>query len=90
MSTPLPPASTAAPADSLVTITHVVYALHTLGLVIGAFGTAIGDRHVPVRLAVDHRGDHQLREAQRRARHVARLALLVADPHVLVGDAVSQ
>ena len=40
MSTPLPPASTAAPADSLVTITHVVYALHTLGLVVGAFGTA--------------------------------------------------
>jgi uncharacterized membrane protein len=39
MSTPLPPAS-AAPSDSLVTTTHVVYALHTLGLVIGAFGTA--------------------------------------------------
>jgi uncharacterized membrane protein len=28
------------PSDSLVTTTHVVYALHTLGLVIGAFGTA--------------------------------------------------
>lgn len=40
MSTPLPPAATAAPADSLVTITHVVYALHTLSLVIGAFGAA--------------------------------------------------
>jgi len=40
MSTPLPPASTVAPADSLVTITHVVYALHTLSLVIGAFGAA--------------------------------------------------
>jgi len=42
MSTPLPPAAaaSAAPADSLVTITHVVYALHTVGLVIGAFGTA--------------------------------------------------
>jgi len=41
MSTPLPPAPVvAAPADSLVTITHVVYALHTLGLVIGAFGAA--------------------------------------------------
>ena len=39
MSAPLPPAS-AAPSDSLVTTTHVVYALHTLGLVIGAFGTA--------------------------------------------------
>jgi uncharacterized membrane protein len=40
MSTPLPPAVSAAPADSLVTVTHVVYALHTLGLVVGAFGTA--------------------------------------------------
>jgi uncharacterized membrane protein len=40
MSTPLPPATSAAPLDSLVTITHVVYALHTLGLVVGAFGTA--------------------------------------------------
>lgn len=40
MSTPLPPAASAAPADSLVTTTHVVYALHTLGLVIGAFGAA--------------------------------------------------
>jgi uncharacterized membrane protein len=39
MSTPLPPVS-AAPSDALVTTTHVVYALHTLGLVIGAFGTA--------------------------------------------------
>ena len=40
MSTPLPPATPVAPADSLVTITHVVYALHTLSLVIGAFGAA--------------------------------------------------
>ncbi|HKO67126.1 MAG TPA: hypothetical protein VJU53_04905 [Burkholderiaceae bacterium] len=40
MSTPLPPATSVAPADSLVTTTHVVYALHTLGLVIGAFGAA--------------------------------------------------
>ena len=30
----------AAPSESLVTITHVVYALHTLSLVIGAFGAA--------------------------------------------------
>ncbi len=42
MSTPLPPSTAlvTGPSDSLVTITHVVYALHTLGLVIGAFGTA--------------------------------------------------
>jgi uncharacterized membrane protein len=39
MSTPLPPA-VSAPSESLVTTAHVVYALHTLGLVIGAFGTA--------------------------------------------------
>jgi uncharacterized membrane protein len=36
MSAPAP----AVPSESLVTTTHVVYALHTLGLVIGAFGTA--------------------------------------------------
>jgi uncharacterized membrane protein len=36
MSTPVP----TAPSDSLVTTTHVVYALHTLSLVIGAFGAA--------------------------------------------------
>ena len=41
MSTPLPSSpAVAAPSDSLVTITHVVYALHTLSLVIGAFGAA--------------------------------------------------
>ena len=39
MSAPLPPA-TVVPSEGLVTTTHVVYALHTLGLVIGAFGTA--------------------------------------------------
>lgn len=38
MSTPLPPAS--APSQSLVNTTHIVYALHTVGLVIGAFSTA--------------------------------------------------
>ena len=41
MSTPLPPApAVAAPSESLITITHVVYGLHTLSLVIGAFGAA--------------------------------------------------
>ncbi|MET0165809.1 MAG: hypothetical protein ABW318_12515, partial [Vicinamibacterales bacterium] len=37
MSTPVP---LNAPSESLVTTTHIVYALHTLGLVIGTFGTA--------------------------------------------------
>ena len=37
-STPAPAAAT--PSDSLITTTHVVYALHTLSLVIGAFGAA--------------------------------------------------
>ncbi len=32
--------STTTPPESLVTTTHVVYALHTLSLVIGAFGAA--------------------------------------------------
>lgn len=41
MSTPLPPPpAVAGPSESLVTVTHVVYALHTLSLVIGAFGAA--------------------------------------------------
>jgi len=41
MSTPLPSSvAVVAPSGSLVTITHVVYALHTLSLVIGAFGAA--------------------------------------------------
>jgi uncharacterized membrane protein len=34
------PSTTPAPAPSLVTVAHVVYALHTLSLVIGAFGAA--------------------------------------------------
>jgi uncharacterized membrane protein len=34
------PATAATPNESLVTVTHIVYALHTVGLVIGAFGTA--------------------------------------------------
>lgn len=44
MSTPQPLPSAAAPAESLVTVTHIVYALHTFGLVIGAFGagTVVG------------------------------------------------
>ena len=35
-------------------------------------------------LAVDHRRDPELREARRRARHLARVALPLADSHVLV------
>ncbi len=34
------PSATAAPAPSLITVAHVVYALHTVSLVIGAFGAA--------------------------------------------------
>jgi uncharacterized membrane protein len=42
MNTPAAPVAT--PNESLVTTTHIVYALHTLSLVIGAFGasTVIG------------------------------------------------
>ena len=87
MSTPLPPASTAAPADSLVTITHVVYALHTLGLVIGAFGAAsIIGMFVfgwPSIIAVII---NYVKRSEACA-DVPRFSLLVADPHVLVGAA---
>ena len=72
------------PDSSLVTTLHVTYALHAVGLAIGAFGAVDRGRRVHLRLAVDHRGDHQLREARRRARHVARVALRLADPDVLV------
>jgi uncharacterized membrane protein len=37
MNTPVTPAT---PNESLVTTTHIVYALHTLSLVIGAFGAS--------------------------------------------------
>lgn len=40
MSTPSSQAALATPAPSLVTIAHVVYALHTLSLAIGAFTAA--------------------------------------------------
>ena len=40
MSTPPESIPGAAPAPSLVTLTHVIYALHALSLVIGAFGAA--------------------------------------------------
>jgi uncharacterized membrane protein len=40
MSTPSSQAALATPAPSLVTIAHIVYALHTLSLAIGAFTAA--------------------------------------------------
>src|SRR5881628_2505295 len=56
-----------------------------------------GDRHrgvdrvrVPHGLAVDHRRRPELREARRGARDVARVALPLADPHVLVGPALGR
>ena len=63
------------PDPSLITTLHVTYGLHALGLAIGAFGAATDGRRLPFRFAVDHRGDHQLREARRRARYVAGVAL---------------
>ena len=47
-----------------------------------------GRRSVSHRLAFHHRGDPELRETQRRARHMAGVALPLADPHVLVGTAL--
>ncbi len=40
MATYDPAAGTGSPAPSLVTITHVVYALHAVSLILGAFGAA--------------------------------------------------
>ena len=46
------------------------------------------DRRIPHGLAVHHRRDPQLRETQRGPRHLARVALSLADPHLLVRGAV--
>jgi len=40
MNTPLAAASVREPAPSLITVVHVTYGLHALGLAIGAFGAA--------------------------------------------------
>src|SRR5215510_2672330 len=45
-------------------------------------------RRISDRLAVDHRGDSELREAQRGARQLARVAFPLADSHVLVRTAL--
>ncbi|MCK7498850.1 MAG: hypothetical protein MZW92_56055 [Comamonadaceae bacterium] len=69
-------------------VTHLVYAPARPGP--GHRRLRRGQRAglVPVRLAVDHRRHHQLREARRRARHLAGIALQLADPHLLVRAAV--
>src|SRR5438132_3901031 len=45
---------------------------------------------VPHGVALDHRRHPELREAGRGTRHVARVALPLADPHVLVGPSVGR
>src|SRR5213593_3682052 len=45
---------------------------------------------VPHGVALDHRRHPELREAERGARDVARVALPLADPHVLVGPSVGR
>ena len=55
------------PREGLVTLAHVIYGLHAFS---GAHRDAeSGDDHhgLPHRLAVDHRGDPELREARGRA-----------------------
>ena len=71
-------------------VAHIVYALHTFAIVVGIAGTR--DRHRQLRRErpVDRRGDPQLREARRRARHLGRVALPLADPHLLVRGAVDR
>ena len=71
------------PDSSLVTTLHVTYALHAVGLAIGAFGasTVIGSFIFgwPSIIAVII----NYVEARRRPRHVARIALRLADSDVL-------
>ena len=59
-----------------------IYALHALSAVMGFIGDRDDRRRSPHGLALDHRGGAQLREALGSERHVSRIALLVADPHV--------
>ena len=73
-----------APPSGLVTVTHCVYALHSLSLLIGVTtaATIIGAFvfGVPSIIA----GRHQLCKERRSARQLPRVALSLADPDVLV------
>ena len=61
---------------SLKTMATVVYALQAAGFL--------------VRHHLDRGGDHRLREAGRSEGHLARIALQLADPHLLVGPALGR
>ena len=47
-----------------------------------------GGRRIPHRLAFDHRGHSELHQAERGSRHLARLALSLADSNLLVWTAL--
>ena len=72
-----------APAPSLVTVTHLVYALHALSLLIG-ITTAASIIGAFVFGVLDHCRRHQLCKAGRGERHLPGVALSLADPDVLV------
>ena len=74
------------PLPSVLTIANLVYALHAFAIVVGIIGTATVVGSFVGSHPVDRRGDPQLREAQRRARHLGGVALSLADPDVLVLD----
>ena len=50
---------------------HVMYALHAVSAFGGLLSSATDHLRLSVRLAVDRRRDHQLRDARQRARHLA-------------------
>ena len=71
-----------------VTYTHVIYALHSLAVLIGVTHLPHHRRQLHRRAALDRRGDHELRAPLGDPRHLPRIALPLADPHLLVRGAV--
>jgi hypothetical protein len=59
------------PTHSLVTLTHVIYGLHALSLITGIIGAATVVGAFLTGWPSNHRGDPELREAQRGSRDVA-------------------
>ena len=74
--------------ESLVTYTHVIYALHALAVLIGVCDLPHDRLQLRRRPALDHRRDHELRAPLGDARHLSRIAFPLADPHLLVRVAV--
>ena len=80
--------ATAPAPEGLVRLTHLMYALHAFSALMGVISSAAVVTAFlsgwPSLIAVGA----QLREARRRPRHLSRIALQLAAPHVLVRGAV--